>query len=207
MQKRSNIRYPKGIQINNSLSKTSGFSAAGRGMELESLINQANEYYLSQGLASIHKKPTPIQIVKVDYKKRATAKITEAYFSTPSTTDYNGIYKGYYIDFEAKQTKLKSLPFHNFHEHQINHMDVVIKQNGICFVILDFQTYEQTFIIEAKYIIDFFRSAAITNKKSFSLADAQKLGYKIEMTGYPLLNYLKIIEKKLIGGAFVDNQK
>ena len=38
-------------------------------MRFEEAINESNKYYLSRGLAVIHKKPTPIQIVKVDYPK------------------------------------------------------------------------------------------------------------------------------------------
>ena len=53
---------------------------ANRGMTFEKMINESNQYYLSRGLAVIHKKPTPIQIVKVDYPRRSRAKIVEAYF-------------------------------------------------------------------------------------------------------------------------------
>ena len=101
-------------------------NTAHRGMNLEEDINLTNEYYLSHDIAVIHKKPTPIQIVKVSYPERSSAKIVEAYFRTPSTTDYNGIYKGKYIDFEAKETKTLSFPFTNISLHQINHLDKVI---------------------------------------------------------------------------------
>ena len=45
---------------------------------------------ICHGLAVIHKKPTPIQIVRVDYPQRSRAKIVEAYFRQASTTDYSG---------------------------------------------------------------------------------------------------------------------
>ena len=83
---------------------------AHRGMSLEEDISLSNQYYLSHDIAVIYKKPTPIQIVKVDYPRRESAKIVEAYYKTPSTTDYNGIYRGRYIDFEAKETKVKTFP-------------------------------------------------------------------------------------------------
>ena len=71
------------------------------------MINATNDYYLSHGIAVIHKKPTPVQIVRVDYPQRSRAKIVEAYFRQASTTDYSGVYEGFYIDFEAKETRQK----------------------------------------------------------------------------------------------------
>ena len=86
-----------------------------RGMTLEEDLNETNQYYLDQGIAVIHKKPTPIQIVNVDYPKRSAAVIKEAYFKQASTTDFNGVYKGRYIDFEAKETKqTTSFPLKTF---------------------------------------------------------------------------------------------
>ena len=75
-----------------------------RGMSLENDINMTNQYYVDNNIAFIYKKPTPIQITKVDYNGKGNATIKEAFFKNPSTTDYNGLYKGKYIDFEAKET-------------------------------------------------------------------------------------------------------
>ncbi len=52
------------------------------GMELEKEINIANEYYRDNQIALIYKKPTPVQIVRVNYPKRSRAKIVEAYYKT-----------------------------------------------------------------------------------------------------------------------------
>jgi len=99
-------------------------SAANRGRALEDEINEMNSYYLKNDIAIIHKKPTPITVVKVDYPKRTAAKITEAYYKLPSTTDYNGIYKNRYVDFEAKECRSRTaFPFSSIHPHQIEHLD------------------------------------------------------------------------------------
>ena len=37
-------------------------------MDLEYLIEQANEYYIENDIAYIYKKPTPIGVVKVIYE-------------------------------------------------------------------------------------------------------------------------------------------
>ena len=73
------VNYPnlKKAPANMSIPKksTSKHYTAFRGMSLEEDINLSNTYYLSVDQAVIYKKPTPIQIVKVDYpsrKKRST---------------------------------------------------------------------------------------------------------------------------------------
>ncbi len=107
------IHYPNGglFTTKNSASKKSRANNTiygKRGMSLEDEINESNKYYLSAGIAVIHKKPTPIQIVDVYYPKRSAAVIKKAYFKQASTTDYNGVYRGHYLDFEAKETKNKT---------------------------------------------------------------------------------------------------
>ncbi len=89
------VNYPHKVPSRNSLRlpKKKSVDFANRGMSFEKMINETNDYYLSHDLAVIHKKPTPIQIVKVDYPRRSRAKIVEAYFRQASTTDYSGVYK------------------------------------------------------------------------------------------------------------------
>ena len=76
------IKYPFPNKNNSTNIKTNKIQS--HGMLFENALNISNEYYLNKGIANIHKKPTPIQVVKVDYPKREAAKITEAYFKVPS---------------------------------------------------------------------------------------------------------------------------
>lgn len=177
--------------------KAKSINFANRGMRFEEAINQSNQYYLNHELAVVHKKPLPLQIVKVDYPKRSAAVIKEAYFKEPSTTDYNGVYKGHYIDFEAKETKNKtSFPFKNFHEHQIAHMEKCIKQNGICFVLLWFSTLKRCFFLDSKLLIGYWRDKK-AQKKSLPLADIEKDAIEIQPKIAPRIPYLEAVDKHL----------
>ena len=107
-----------------------------RGMELEYLIEQANIYYRDNDIAYIYKKPTPIRVVKTDYSSLGK-RITDAFYEMPSTLDFNGIYKGRYIEFDAKETNNKtSFPISNVHDHQIKHIRNIYKHGGIVFLII-----------------------------------------------------------------------
>ncbi|MGM0873954.1 MAG: Holliday junction resolvase RecU [Bacillota bacterium] len=165
-----------------------------RGMTLEEDLNETNKYYLENKLAVIHKKPTPVQIVNVDYPRRSAAVIKEAYFKQSSTTDYNGIYRGKYIDFEAKETKNKtSFPLQNFHAHQIEHMQNVLTQGGICFVILS--ALNNFYFLEAQHLLTFWNRQETGGRKSITMSELNEKGYKIPLGYQARIDYIKIIDK------------
>ena len=197
------VHYPHKISLKKRqlpTSQTKNF--ANRGMSFEKMINATNDYYLTHGLAVIHKKPTPVQIVRVDYPQRSRAKIVEAYFRQASTTDYSGVYEGFYIDFEAKETRQKTaLPMKNFHAHQIQHMEQVLKQKGICFVLLHFSSYQETYLLPAIDLIHFYQQD--NGKKSMPLDYIREHGYAIEQHAFPQIPYLDIVKQHLLGGKTI----
>ncbi len=163
---------------------------------MESDLNITNQYYLENGIAVIHKKPTPVQIVNVDYQSRSTAVIKEAYFKQPSTTDYNGVYKGRYIDFEAKETQNStSFPLKNFHEHQITHMRQVAAQKGISFVILRFSKTDDLFLLECHHLFTFWERMTAGGRKSITRKEIEQLGHAISIGLNPRIPYLYIVDQ------------
>ena len=192
------IKYSNGQQFNKIPSKSpkkprklGSFSHGNRGMNLEEDINLSNDFYRANGLCLITKRPTPINVVKVDYSKGAI--ITNAYFEKQSTTDYNGVYKGRYIDFEAKSTlKLTSFPLANISSHQIEHLKLVLKHGGIAFFIIEFAKLDQVYLLDASYVIDFYENG---ERKSIPYKDVQTHGFEIKKGFAPRLNYLDVIDK------------
>lgn len=192
------MRYPTGVKKNTKINlEVKKLSHKNRGMTLESDINSSNEYYRSIDKAYIYKKPTPIQITKVDYPSRDKTVIKEAFFTIPSTTDYNGLYKGKYIDFEAKETKSKtSFALTNIHPHQIEHIKNINNHGGIAFLIVRFTTINETYLLPAKKFLSFIET---TDRKSIPLDYFREYAYLIKDGYMPIVDYLKIVDK-LIGG-------
>ena len=175
--------------------KSSNKNYANRGMGLEYDINLSNEYYKINDIAYIYKKPTPIKLVDVDYK---IGKIKEAYFMTPSTTDYNGIYKGKYIDFEAKETTSKtSFSLSNLHEHQIKHLIDVKNHGAISFLIVRFTSLDETYLLDVNNLEYFLKNY---ERKSIPLDFFKSYGTIIKMKYNPRIDYLSVIDKLYFGG-------
>ena len=166
-----------------------------RGMELEEDINFANKYYLNNDIAVIHKKPIPIQIVEVNYPNRSSAMITKAFYKIPSTTDYNGLWNGKYIDFEAKETNsATSFSLNNIHEHQIEHMKKILIHGGITFIIVRFKKIDKTFILPFKKFIFFYDRAKNGGRKSIKLSEFEEAAFELSFNYKIRLDYITIIK-------------
>ncbi len=160
-----------------------------RGMELEGIINTTNLYYLNENIAVIYKKPTPIGLVNVSYQNNSKI-INKAYFKTPSTLDYNGLYKGKYIEFDAKETLNKlSFPLANIHSHQLEHIKKIIEHQGIVFLIIKMNNLY--YYLKGEDLIEFIKTS---KRKSIPYQYIQNKCYNIKERINPSLDYLKIID-------------
>ena len=198
------INYPAGVRPKQAVAETKKpekrkkpvlkVAAGNRGMDFEAAINDTNAYYLEKGLCLITKRPTPINIVKVDYTHGP--KITSAYFETQSTTDYNGVYKGHYIDFEAKSTRSRtSFPLANIPIQQIEHLERVIAHGGIAFFMVHWQLKGETYLVPASYIIKFYREKP---RASIPYEAMKENGKLIKETYRPSYDYLPVLEETFL---------
>lgn len=190
------MKYPNGVVKKNNTS----INYSNRGMAFEAEINLSNDYYLNNDIAVIYKKPTPITINKVDYHSRIDATIKEAHFKIPSTTDYNGVYRGKYIDFDAKETRQKSFPLANIHSHQISHLKKIINHGGIGFILVNFKTLNQIFLLPGDKLFDFIEN---NSRKSIPIEYFIKNGFLIKPKYNPRIDYLEIIDKIYFEGDCV----
>lgn len=185
-----NIKYPTAFKTY----QKPEVSVKNRGETTEKWVNQANQYYLDTQQAIIHKKPTPVQVVKVDYPKRSAAKISEAYYKTPSTTDYNGLFEGYYVDFDVKETQsLTSFPLTNIHPHQIEHLKNIDTHGGLAFLIIAFVRLDEHFILPYE-ALSYYLQRAIKGRKSIAIDEIRSTGIPIELKLHPTFDYLPALK-------------
>lgn len=166
-----------------------------RGMHLERMINDSNTFYLNKDRGIIYKKPTPIKVLNVSYPSRRETIINKAVFEGISTLDYNGIYKGRYIEFDAKETKSKtSFPLANIKDHQINHIKNILRHNGIIFLIISMNN--NFYLLDGNKLLEFIK---LNNRKSIPFEFIDNLP-KIKERYIPRLDYLKTVDELYFKG-------
>lgn len=97
-----------------------------RGMAFEMLINLANEIYQRGGVVLINKRPTPVKVLK-----SKGGRVPNGFYEAKSTVDYDGVYKGRAIAFEANSARydLKKIA-----QNQLDYLEKAEKMGAIFFL-------------------------------------------------------------------------
>lgn len=164
-----------------------------RGNDFEESINYTNDIYRQKGLGVIQKIPTPITPVQI---QKETGRISLAYFDSKSTVDYIGIIQGIGVCFDAKETKAKSLPIRNIHEHQIEFMKQFRGQGGIAFILVYFRTFDRYFYMPIDTLLKFWKRAKQGGSKSIKLEEFDE-NYEVFCKNGIIVHYIEAVAKDL----------
>ncbi|MCV3733630.1 Holliday junction resolvase RecU [Mycoplasma enhydrae] len=158
-----------------------------RGMLLETIINQTNQYYLTNNICLIHKKNLDITFESIDLKDKKL-KLKNAYIKNKSSVDYYGVYNGKFLAFEAKSTEDSILPLANIKNHQIEYLDLIQKHQGIAFWIIFYKIPCEFILIMHE---DFKK--LIANKKALHYEEAISRAKKLTLLFPGILNIIENI--------------
>lgn len=157
---------------------------ANRGKELERLIDYQNKMYDTKGVAYIRKVPTNVRILRTHRNGTLSGHLMAGEFC-----DYVGVYKGRAIEFDAKQTKGKSLPFSNVRENQEAALKKVHELGGRAFLIVRFTELGRYFRLNWE---DYEYIKKNTKRKSLSLKHFEEYAHEIkEGANGEVLDYLE----------------
>lgn len=168
-------------------------SQGNRGQAFEDLVNFTNEQYRRQKIALIHKRPTPIKALKTK-----GCKVLSGIFESKSTVDYDGIYKGKAIYFEAKSTREKTrFDLSNISDHQMEHLEEAEQHGGLCFFLIEFATRQETYFVPFSIIKHYKLHASLGGSKSIPYADFEIYAREVTRTQRGLLDYLLHVDRMM----------
>lgn len=122
-------------------------SHSNRGMYIEKLVDNSAFYYYEKNILLIEKKHIPFFFSK-STKDQISGSIKK------STTDYYGVYQGFYFDFEVKQTNNNFLVISQIKEHQMNYLKIISTFGAISFLLIHFFNQDLIFAIEIDDLIE-----------------------------------------------------
>lgn len=155
-----------------------------KGMYIEELINNTSSFYTENNTMYIEKRFLPIQPLSINENK-VIGKLLRK-----STVDYVCMYKGYYIDFEVKQTNDDSFELSKIKPHQINHIKRINKMGGFTFILVYF------FKKDAIICIDYDQYRDLINKKIKKIFWDDQYE-KLEIIFPGIINFESFLKNKL----------
>ncbi|MBK5491831.1 Holliday junction resolvase RecU [Bacillus sp. TH13] len=163
-----------------------------RGMAFEKLINLSNEMCQREGVALINKRPTPVKVLKMVY-----GRVKDGYYEPKNTVDYDGVYKGRAIAFEAKSTnEINRFDLKNIAQHQLDYLEKAEKMGAICFFLIELSRDKLVFAVPLSVIQSYVRmSQQPKGKKSIPRADFDIYGYLVDQTERAPVDYLQYVDE------------
>ncbi|MCY0910041.1 MAG: Holliday junction resolvase RecU [Sulfobacillus thermotolerans] len=162
---------------------------SGRGMALEALINHASAVYRERGWCVVYKRPTPVKILRT----RGT-RILSAVLESASTVDYEGVYRGHSLQFEAKSTAENRFDLKNILPHQVAHLRECRAQGALCFLLLEFSAQGRVYLVPAERIFSALDDAENGGRKSIRNADIESTCYAVTQGRGVVLDYLAALD-------------
>lgn len=169
---------------------------ANRGQSFENHLNYANKLYTRRNIALVNKRPTPIKVLK-----SKGVHILKAVWESKSTVDYDGVYRGKAIYFEAKSTKGKRFDLSNIQVHQMEYLQAAEEQGAICFLLIELRDYGQIFFVPYSIIKHYVFHAAHGGRKSMPKEDFDIYAYEVFSTDRSPIDYLHWVDKIIEEGA------
>jgi recombination protein U len=171
-------------------------SQANRGQAFEQLLNFVNVQYEKAGIALIHKRPTPMKAL------RPQGMHFLATFERKSTVDYDGVYRGRAIYFEAKSTREESrFDLKQIEPHQIEHLEKAEKNGAVCFFLIEFAKSREVFFVPLSTMRHYLLHARNGGRKSIPREDFDYYAYAVEKSNRAALDYLVHVDTMIGEGA------
>ncbi|NRQ51958.1 Holliday junction resolvase RecU [Brevibacillus sp. HD1.4A] len=172
-------------------------SQANRGQAFEEVLNFTNGQYERAGIALIHKRPTPIKATKTK-----GSRVLAGYFEEKSTVDYDGVYRGKAIYFEAKSTRERTrFDLANISNHQIEHLEKAEQNGAVCFYLIEFAATHEVYLVPLATMRHYLLHAANGGRKSIPKDEFDVYAFAVERTKRAALDYLLLVDKLLGHGA------
>ncbi|MFB5192670.1 Holliday junction resolvase RecU [Alicyclobacillus fastidiosus] len=178
-------------KVENGLLSVAIQSHANRGRSLETMLNMTNSQYRRNNWALVDKIPTPIKKLR-DYSRGTFIAVWES----KSSVDYQGVYNGRALVFEAKMCREeKRFPLANIHDHQIAYLEQAEQQGAITFLIIDFSKLDEVYLVPGQYVVKYWHNAQAGERKSIPIEAIRELGMRVRTGRGVILDYLAVVDK------------
>ncbi len=169
------------------------YGQGNRGMAFEHLLNIVNKQYDNKGIAIINKRPTPVKVLK----SKGT-RVLSGFYEGKSTVDYDGIYEGKAIAFEAKSVGETRFDLKNVQDHQLAYLEKVARNGAVAFFLVEIRALNRVYYVPLQMMQGYVKRAQEGSRKSIPLDELEVYATEVKQGRGVLLDYLAVVDKLLL---------